>query len=148
MGNPPACLAFQEEGKTSMNREEFECYLLAHFQAQRDYPWERTPEFAVFRHEQNRKWFAIVMRIARGKLGLPGEGMLDIVNLKCDPLLLGSLRQEPGFFPAYHMNKAYWITAALDGSVPDDQLRMLAQMSFDATAPKLPKRRRTSEQEN
>ena len=36
---------------------------------------------------------------------MPGDESIDVVNLKCDPLLIGSLRSEPGFFPAYHMNK-------------------------------------------
>ena len=58
-----------------------------------------------------------------------------MVNFKCDPILIGSLRGQTGFFPAYHMNKANWITVALDGSVPDEQIKMLLGMSYDATAP-------------
>lgn len=34
------------------------------------------------------------------------------------------------------MNKANWITAALDGSIPDDKLKMLLELSFEATAPR------------
>lgn len=70
---------------------------------------------------------------AQGKLGLQGEGILEIVNLKCDPVLVGSLRSEPGFFPAYHMNKENWISVALDGSVPDSKIKMLLDLSYDAT---------------
>ena len=62
-----------------------------------------------------------------------GEGILEIVNLKCDPVLVGSLRSEPGFFPAYHMNKENWISVALDGSVPDSKIKMLLDLSYDAT---------------
>lgn len=65
----------------------------------------RNPNFAVFWHSNNQKWFALIMDIPRSRLGLPGDELLDVVNLKCDPLLIGSLRSEPGFFPAYHMNK-------------------------------------------
>lgn len=71
--------------------------------------------------------------------GLPGQQPVDIVNLKCDPILIGSLRAEPGFYPAYHMNKENWITAALDGSAPEDKLRLVLDMSYNATAPKLRK---------
>ena len=109
-----------------------------------DYPWMDTPESAVFRHPGNRKWFALVTTVSRSKLGLPGQQPVDIVNLKCDPLLIGSLRMEPGFYPAYHMNKDNWITAALDGSAPDDTIRMLLEMSYAATAPKLRKKPRPS----
>ena len=66
---------------------------------------------------------------------------MDVVNLKCDPIMVGSLRSRSGFFPAYHMNKESWITVALDGSVPDDMIKMLLDMSFHATAVTIKKRR-------
>ena len=69
-------------------------------------------------------------------LGLRGTEPLDLVNFKCDPILIGSLRGEPGIFPAYHMNKEQWLTAALDGSVSDEQIKMLLDMSYEATASK------------
>ena len=67
-------------------------------------------------------------------------GTIPIVNLKHDPVMSGSLRTEPGIFPAYHMNKESWISVALDGSVPDDKLRMLLDISFELTKPKIRKR--------
>lgn len=67
-------------------------------------------------------------------------GTISIVNLKNDPVMSGSLRTEPGIFPAYHMNKESWISVALDGSVPDDKLRMLLDISFELTKPKIRKR--------
>ena len=73
------------------------------------------------------------MDIPKEKLGLKGGGMIDIVNLKCEPLLIGSLRSGTGFFPAYHMSKDKWISVALDGSVDDEQIKMLLDMSFDLT---------------
>ncbi|MFR7743511.1 MAG: MmcQ/YjbR family DNA-binding protein [Acutalibacteraceae bacterium] len=54
---------------------------------------------------------ALVMEVPQDKLGLAGTEKLDIVNFKCDPILISSLRGETGIFPAYHMNKASWITA-------------------------------------
>ena len=56
--------------------------------------------------------------------------------VKADPLLVASLRGEPGFFPAYHMNRERWISVALDGSVPGETLGMLLAQSYAATAPK------------
>ena len=46
----------------------------------------------------------IVIGVPKNKFGLPGCENLDVVNLKCNPLLLGSLLGEKGFFPAYHMS--------------------------------------------
>ena len=62
-----------------------------------------------------------------------------MANLKCDPNLIGSLRGKSGIFPAYHMSKTSWITVSLDGSVPDKHIKMLLDMSYDATATKMKK---------
>lgn len=119
-----------------MNREQFIQYISDEYGVNEEYLFAKHPLFCVFRHSNNRKWFAVVMDVPKNKLGLETADILDVVNLKCDPILIGSLRKEAGIFPAYHMNKASWITVALDGSVPDEQIKMLLDMSYDATAPK------------
>ena len=39
------------------------------------------------------------------------------------------------------MSKANWISVSLDGSVDDDKIKMLLDVSFDATAPKIAKKK-------
>lgn len=124
-----------------MKRKELEAFIMETYNAVADYPWRKSPNHEVFRHCSNRKWFALIMDVPKNKLGLQGEELLDVVNLKCDQILIGSLRGEPGFFPAYHMSKDNWITAALDGSASDDKIKMLLGMSYQATAPKVRKRK-------
>lgn len=124
-----------------MNRTEFKQYILETYPANLDCPWERYPNYEVFRHSSNQKWFAVIMDVPKTNLGLSGTDPMDVVNLKCSPVLIGSLRSEPGFFPAYHMSKDHWITVALDGSVPDEQLKMLLDMSYEATAVRPRKRK-------
>ena len=102
-----------------MTRDELQRYIFDHYSTEPDYPWADAPNHAVFRHGGNRKWFALVLDVPRNKLGLPGTQMIDVVNLKCDPILIGSLRGEPGIFPAYHMNKDRWLSVALDGSAAE-----------------------------
>ena len=119
-----------------MNRSELETYITETYHASAEYPWLKYPNYAVFRHRDNQKWFAVIMDIPRNKLGMPGETLLDAVNFKSNPILIGSLLGEPGFFPAYHMNKDWWITAALDGTVSEDKIKMLLDISYRATAPK------------
>ena len=123
-----------------MDRAELVKYIRNHYGTEPDHPWIKYPNYGVFRHGSNKKWFAVIMDVPKEKLGLPGEEALQVVNFKCDPILLGSLLGEKGFFPAYHMSKASWITAALDGSVADDKMKMLLDMSFEATAPKTRKK--------
>ena len=120
-----------------MNRTELENYILNNYNSNPDYLWVKFPNYEVFRHSGNKKWFALIMDVSKDKLGLPGTELLDVVNFKCNPILIGSLLGKDGVFPAYHMNKESWITVALDGSMPDEQIKMLLDMSFDATAPKI-----------
>lgn len=124
-----------------MNRDDLEQFINENYNAESDYPWLKYPNYEVFRHSNNRKWFALIMDIPKNKLGLPGTNIIDVVNFKCDPLLIGSLLKEAGFFPAYHMNKESWITVALDKSVNDDTIKMLLDMSYDATALKTHKKK-------
>lgn len=112
-----------------MTRAELTRCIFDTYGVEPDYPFHGDDTSAVFRHAGNRKWFALVMNIPAQKLGLPTDARIDIVNMKCDPLLIGSFRGLPGLFPAYHMNRENWITAALDGSAEDEIIKTLLDLS-------------------
>jgi len=115
-----------------MNRKDFERLVGEVCGVSPEYPFDdsSTP---VFRHIDNKKWFAIMMSIPKSKL-IPGaEGNVDVVNLKCDPLLASTLVGENGIFPAYHMNKTHWITVILDGSTDSGMVKWLLGISYDLT---------------
>ena len=126
-----------------MNREKLIKYISESYGAQADYPFMQYPDVAVFRHANNKKWFAVVMNVQKSKLGIKSEGAVDILNLKCDPILAGSLRNEDGFYPAYHMSKTNWISAALDGSANADKIKWLIDISFELTARKVKSRQKS-----
>lgn len=98
-----------------------------------DYPWAKSSGYAVLRHGNSKKWYGLVMTVQRQKIGLDGEGHIDIMNVKCRPEWVGALRQSRGFLPAYHMNKEHWLTVVLDGSVPDEEVYHLIDESFALT---------------
>lgn len=98
-----------------------------------DFPWLRSPRYAVLRHAGNGKWFGLIMDLPRQRLHLPGTGELDVVNLKSASVPDILLSGVPGAFPAYHMNKRHWITLALDGSFPEAELYRLVEESFRLT---------------
>ena len=114
-----------------MTRQQLLAYINDRYSVQEEYPW--NDENCICRHRSSRKWFAVVMRVAYGKLGLPREGTADGVNFKCDPLLTGSYRLQPGVLPGYHMNKEHWLTVLLDGTAEDDLIKELLEISFDLT---------------
>ena len=123
-----------------MTKDAFLQFAADAFGAEPEYPWAETPDAFVLRHEANRKWFAVGMTVRRDRLGLAGEGTVDVVNVKCDPLMSGSFLSQPGILPAYHMNKLHWLTLLLDGTAADDDIRALLDTSFALTYPK-PKRK-------
>ena len=116
-----------------MTRNELKNYIYETYCIKPDCLWIKYPSYEVFRHADSKKWFAVIMDIPKAKLGLEGEGVISVVNLKNDPIMIGSLRKESGIFPAYHMNKAYWITVVLDGTVEESKIKWLLDMSFDLT---------------
>lgn len=122
-----------------MDRDGLLQWVAQQFGIEPEYPWQ--DENAVLRHRENQKWFAALLVVRADRLGLPGEGLLDIVNVKCDPRLIGSLVGQPGFHKAYHMNKEKWLSIRLDGSVPADTVQMLISLSYDLTGIKPQKRK-------
>ena len=104
--------------------------------AEPEYLWVKYPNTAAFRHPAGKKWFALITEAARNKLGLADERMADIINVKLDPIMIGSLLSEAGFCPAYHMNKSSWISILLDDTIPDDRIIQLVDLSYEAVAPK------------
>ena len=119
-----------------MLRDEVLSYVKAKYGVEPDHPWPKYEYDEVLRHKDSRKWFALLMRIERSRLALSGDGEIWVVNLKCDPVMSGSLRMIPGIFPAYHMNHATWISVLLDGTVDKEQVFYLIDVSFDLTASK------------
>ena len=105
------------ENRTLATRAEILRAAAETFGTQPEYLWQDTPSYAVLRHTEGRRWYAVLMTVPRARLGLPGAGAADILNVKCDPALAGSLRLNPGILPAYHMNKDTWLSVLLDGTV-------------------------------
>lgn len=98
-----------------------------------EYLWLKYPGYAVLRHSNNLKWYAVVMNVDKSKLGINGSGDIDILNVKCDKILISSLLGKNGYCPAYHMNKSNWISVLLDGSVPNEEIIYLIDMSNNMT---------------
>lgn len=114
-------------------REVFE-YVKEQYGTEPDDPWKDWN--AVLRHKDNNKWYGLIMEVGRDKLGMTGDGEVDVLNVKCEPILIGSLRMQKGFFPAYHMNKDSWISILLEGPVVDEKIKNLLNLSYKMTAPK------------
>ncbi len=122
-------------------RESILKYVAERFGTDPEYPWAKFPRGAVLRRSDNRKWYGLVIDVRRDRLGLTGEELVDVLDFKCDPRMLGSVRAQAGFLPAYHMNKDKWVSVLLDGSVPLDAVTPLLELSYDLAGAAGAKRR-------
>ena len=101
---------------------------------QLEYLWEKSPDTAVLRHEGNKKWYAVLMKISWDNLEKGGEGQVEAVNLKHDQV--ADLLSKKGIYPAFHMNKRYWISVALDDTLSDEEVLELIEKSWNLTTKK------------
>lgn len=116
-----------------MTREALFSFCSSVFGVEPDYPFDGDYETAVIRHTDNRKWFGIVMRVSRRKLGADSDETVDVLNLKLPVEMFGSFGKSDGVYPAYHMNKLHWISVLL----PDAQnstVEFLTNVSYEITA--------------
>ena len=125
-----------EARKNGDNRKKRYLCIKRKYGTEPEYLWLKYPDYAVLRQETNAKWYAVVMTVPKQKLGLDGEGEKDILVVKCDPILIGSLLHNDGYLPAYHMNKSNWIAILLDGSVPTADIEKWIDVSYDLTRKK------------
>jgi predicted DNA-binding protein (MmcQ/YjbR family) len=100
-----------------MNIETVRDYCLSKKEATESFPFgDTTLVFKVF-----DKMFAL--------MNLDGELR---INLKCDPEKVVELREEySAVLPGYHMNKRYWNSIILDGTVPEKLIKDWIDHSYD-----------------
>ena len=115
-----------------MTKQEFLELCAETYSASPDYPFDEDSLTAVLRHVDNRKWYAIVMRVSRRKFGFDSDEVIDVVNLKLPIEMHGSFGAAEGVYPAYHMNKLHWISVLLPDA-PKDIVAFLTNASFEAT---------------
>ena len=114
-----------------MTRDELIRYAAGRYSTDAEYPW--GDDNFIFRHRENRRWFAVALRVPYRRLGLGREGSADLVDLKCSPLMMDAYRKLPGVLPGYHMNKDHWLTVLLDGTAADETVKELLELSYDLT---------------
>ena len=92
-------------------------------------PWEDN-NHATIKTSNSKKWYGIFMSIPYKTLGLEKSGKIDVLNVKLNPDLIENLIDKKHFFPAYHMNKKYWITILLDSDTDLNLVKSLIDKSF------------------
>lgn len=107
-----------------IKREKIINYIKEKYDANPEYLWEDTPDAAIFRHKNNRKWFALIMKVKDE----------EYVNVKTNPDYSDLLRNTYDYIiPAYHMNKEHWNTVIISKKVNETLLYELIDQSYQLT---------------
>ncbi len=92
--------------------------------------WEKFPEDGIWRRCDNKKWYALIMKIQKSKLGLKSNEKVDVLDIRADREILPQLVDNKQIFAGYHMNKKTWITVCLDGSISLEKIYELIDNSY------------------
>ncbi len=117
-------------------RQDVLDYAANQYGTQPEYLWADVPDYAVLRRTETRKWYGIIMDVPRSRLGLSGEGTVDIFDIKCEPFAHEVLLSQKGFVPCYHLNKLHWIGVLLDGSAEKSLVFQTLNDSYALVGPK------------
>ena len=80
-------------------------HIKSEYGANPEFLWpDRYPGYAVFRHDNNKKWFALVATISSKSLGLKEDKAIDVINLN-----QAQLMQDISLLhPLANLAKMYW----------------------------------------
>lgn len=95
-----------------------------------EFLWKKLPDYAVLRRRDSRKWYCLIGKVSKRKLGLESDENAEIINLHLPAEHMAELLKQKGYYPGYHMNKKSWYSVILDGSVPDKELQLRLGESY------------------
>ncbi|AYW47140.1 hypothetical protein C7K38_01375 [Tetragenococcus osmophilus] len=116
-----------------VTREKVFAFVEENYNVTPDYPWKTYSNYAALRHNNNEKWFGLIMDITKDKLGLTGYEKIDVLNLKVRKEFIGPLRQKKGIYQAYHMDKSNWVSINLSEVNSMNQIKDLVAESYELT---------------
>lgn len=105
-------------------------YIKEKFNNDPEFLWDKFPGYAVYRNENNNKWYGIIMNLDLSKLN-SGTGEVEIINVKLDENKIQKLLKQKGFYEAYHMSKNDWISIILNDTLSDEEIISLIVESYN-----------------
>ena len=113
--------------KSSQTNEVLE-YILNKYEIFPEFPW--NDENSVVRRKDNKKWFAVFLKISPEKIGLCGKEKIEVLNLKMEPSDVERLTDGKKYFKAYHMNKKHWVTIPFGNFVDTEEILLRIDESY------------------
>ena len=95
-----------------------------------EFLWQDLPDAAIWRRKDNNKWYGIIMTVKREKVGLDGDGLIEIIDLRANPADIDATVDNKTYFRGYHMNKKNWLTVRLDYSIDLNEMVQRIEESY------------------
>ncbi len=106
-------------------------YIKEKYHGELEFLWKKFPKNAIWRHQENNRWYGILLVVSKTKLGLKEDFEIDILDVKYPTQNIHNLIDNKTIFAGYHMNKDHWITIPLDGSIPIEQIYHYIDISYE-----------------
>ena len=121
---------FEDERFKANYTKEIIDYVKNKYGDELEFLWEKSPKNAVVRRKSSNKWYAVILTVSKRKLNLDCDEIIEVINLHNIAEEIEKLIDNKKYFPAYHMNKKYWCTICLDGTVELKEIYKLIDISY------------------
>lgn len=122
---------FEDEIFKANYTKEIVAYIKNKYRDELEFLWEKSPKNAVIRRKSSNKWYAVILTVSKRKLNLDCDEIIEVINLHNIAEEIEKLIDNKKYFPAYHMNKKYWCTICLDGTVELEEIYKLIDISYE-----------------
>ena len=122
---------FEDEIFKANYTKEIVAYIKNKYGDELEFLWEKSPKNAVVRRKSSKKWYAVILTVSKRKLNLDSDEIIEVINLHNIVEEIKKLIDNKKYFPAYHMNKKYWCTICLDGTVELEEIYKLIDISYE-----------------
>ncbi len=122
---------FEDEIFKANYTKEIVAYIKNKYGDELEFLWEKSPKNAVVRRKSSKKWYAVILTVSKRKLNLDSDEIIEVINLHNIVEEIKKLIDNKKYFPAYHMNKKYWCTICLDGTVELEEIYKLVDVSYE-----------------
>ena len=122
---------FEDEIFKANYTKEIVAYIKNKYGDELEFLWEKSPKNAVIRRKSSNKWYAVILTVSKRKLNLDSDEIIEVINLHNIVEEIKKLIDNKKYFPAYHMNKKYWCTICLDGTVELEEIYKLVDVSYE-----------------
>jgi len=79
-----------------------------------EFLWAKFPNNAIVRRSDNRKWYALLVKVSGDKIGLVDSALVDVLVVRAPLETITEQVKSGAALPAYHMNKKHWLSYLLD----------------------------------